>query len=414
MPNQPNRLGEKLRRVRADKGLGLREVAAHAGVNHGYLSQLERGEIAQPAPQILHKLAGGYDEPFPVLMRWAGYIEEDPGQLPRNQARALKYMGNQDLTDQELKAIKAILDLRRQSAGFPIHVRLDGPIPANELRGIRQHAIALVREAAVLGHLPTPLDELARVANLVRAGDITLTLSEKRKLRQVFGDTVDTVLRRLQGAIHFPSGEFFVASGMNPRKQRFVEAHEIGHAILPWQREIFAYLDDEHNLCSDVRDRFEREANQTAIELLAQGDLLRREADDSTITSELIERLSEKYQISLQATSRRVVEESRQQCALAIAHRAYFSGPLMPYHLYCSATFEQRFRWKALPYNLFVTRAMQAATREDPPLPAIHRDAAGASVGLGLQVIDTPWAILLVFRPIPIAHAQAVPVLAVG
>ena len=53
-------------------------------------------------------------------------------------------------------------------------------------------------------------------------------------------------------------------------------AQEIGHGVLPWQSEL-AYLDDEYRLRDDVCIRFEPEANQAAIELLAQGDALRRE-----------------------------------------------------------------------------------------------------------------------------------------
>ena len=45
-------LGERLRELRESQGRTLREVAAKAGVNHGYLSQLERGEVSQPAPAM--------------------------------------------------------------------------------------------------------------------------------------------------------------------------------------------------------------------------------------------------------------------------------------------------------------------------------------------------------------------------
>ena len=83
-------LGDRLREHREQRGWSLREVAGRAGVNHGDLSQLERNEVAEPAPSMLHKLATGYNEPFLVLMQWAGYVEEG---LSANQARALSYSG---------------------------------------------------------------------------------------------------------------------------------------------------------------------------------------------------------------------------------------------------------------------------------------------------------------------------------
>src|ERR1700733_409719 len=68
----PPMLGERLRAIRTERGLSLREVERRSGVNSGYLSQLERNEIANPTPSVLQKVARAYDEPFTVLMRWAG------------------------------------------------------------------------------------------------------------------------------------------------------------------------------------------------------------------------------------------------------------------------------------------------------------------------------------------------------
>lgn len=105
-------LGDRLRTLRASEGWSLREVAAKAGVNHGYLSQLERGEVSQPAPSMLHRLAEGYGESFVTLMRWAGYVDAEGPGVSANQARALSYLGD-DVSDEELSAIKAVLEAIR-------------------------------------------------------------------------------------------------------------------------------------------------------------------------------------------------------------------------------------------------------------------------------------------------------------
>ena len=112
-------LGSRLRQLRNKKDLGLREAATRAGITHGYLSQIESDKVKEPAPQVLQKLAEAYDEPFILLMQWAGYLEEDPEGLSANQARALKIVG--DPTDNELKAIRAVLDaIRSGGASFPV------------------------------------------------------------------------------------------------------------------------------------------------------------------------------------------------------------------------------------------------------------------------------------------------------
>src|SRR5918996_6222922 len=85
-------LGARLRETREGSGLTLREVERRTGLNTGYLSQLERGEVSQPTPAVLQKVAVGYGIPFHVLMRWVGYVEEGESLSP-NQARALSYLG---------------------------------------------------------------------------------------------------------------------------------------------------------------------------------------------------------------------------------------------------------------------------------------------------------------------------------
>ena len=77
------KLGERLRELRERQKISLREMERRSGINSGYLSQLERNEIAQPTPSVLNRLAAHYGEPVSVLMEWAGYIETDPEGLSR-------------------------------------------------------------------------------------------------------------------------------------------------------------------------------------------------------------------------------------------------------------------------------------------------------------------------------------------
>ncbi len=388
-------LGAQLRERREGKGLGLREVAAAAGVTHGYLSQLEREAITQPAPAILHKLSIGYDEPFDLLMRWAGYIESSP--LSPNQERALRYMG-EDLSDDELQAIRAVLNaIRGRRAGLSFK-SLDAPLTAHEVQLLRRHAEALLRQAGAFGVVPTPVDELLRVSKLVAADEIYLDVEEKRRLRSIFGDLVDTVLTRLQGVIHFRSREVWTNPDHNEQRRRFVVCHEIGHNVLPWHRGLFAYLDDNERLRADHAVQFEREANQAAIELLAQGDRLRAEADDSQLTFAQIANLSVRYGISLQATARRVVEESRHEYALIIAYRGSLTGKLMP-HLYCSPSFDERFRWLGKTVKHPEFHELLSDTNGVIDVPIGTMDLSGKPVFLARQILETRRAKLFLFAP---------------
>lgn len=398
---QDQLIGDRLRELRESNGWSLREVATKAGVNHGYLSQLERGDVSQPAPAMLHKLSEGYDEPFGVLMRWAGYIEEDDSGITSNQARALSYLGD-DVSDDELEAIKAVLTaIRMKRPTFSMHAAsLDGELPDDDRQRIRQHVLALLRKADAVGVFPTPLEQVMEVAQLVAAGDITLDLEERRQLRKRFGSLVDLVLDRLQGAIHFKAREVWVKSEMHVLRRRFVTAHEIGHDVLPWQRDVLAYLDDHERLRSDVRLVYERQANQAAIELLAQGDALRKEADDSRLTVRLISELSAKYQISMQATARRTVEESRQEAALAVRFRGS-SGHLGPNHVYCSRSFATRFGWDLSGAPVEAIRAANEAAATFGVAEFNALDRTKSFVPMGAERVDTTYALLSLFTPAP-------------
>lgn len=391
-------LGGRLRQRRESRGWSLREVAAKAGVNHGYLSQLERGDVAEPAPSMLHKVAEGYDAPFQVLMQWAGYVESSEGDLTPNQAMALKYLGS-DISEDELEAIRAVLDVLRRRATFgAAEERLDGHLAGEELGAIRDQVLRLLRRSDALGVVPTPLDHVMEVSRLVAAGEITLEEAEKLQLREVFGSLVDKVLNSLQGIIHRGAREIWVQPDLPVLRRQFVTAHEIGHDLLPWQREL-AYVDDEKRLRDDVRIRFEREANQAAIELLAQGDALRQEADDSRITVSLLSDLSAKYLISLQATARRVTEETLQDAAMAIRFRGQ-SGAVGPYHVYCSRTFQARFGWASTTLPAEARTAARDAAGAFAGLKFFASDLSARFVEMTVETVETPYAFLALYAPV--------------
>lgn len=69
-------LGAYLKSLRTGLDLSLRSVeeATDQEVSNAYLSQLERGKILKPSPNILHALATVYQCSYPKLMERAGYV----------------------------------------------------------------------------------------------------------------------------------------------------------------------------------------------------------------------------------------------------------------------------------------------------------------------------------------------------
>ncbi|MGI5865811.1 MAG: helix-turn-helix domain-containing protein [Myxococcales bacterium] len=72
------RLGERIRRKRAELKLGLRETAAKVGISPTYLSRIETmDEKTPPAEDVIRKLATLLNDNFDELMQLAGRVPED-------------------------------------------------------------------------------------------------------------------------------------------------------------------------------------------------------------------------------------------------------------------------------------------------------------------------------------------------
>ena len=72
------KLGERIRRVRGERGLKLRETAGKVGISATYLSRIETNEEkSPPAEEVLRKLADLLEDDLDVLMQLAGRVAAD-------------------------------------------------------------------------------------------------------------------------------------------------------------------------------------------------------------------------------------------------------------------------------------------------------------------------------------------------
>jgi len=113
---QPRELGALLSDLRTAKGFSLREVEEATGnaVSNAYLSQLEKGRIKKPSPNILHSLAEVYVVPYETLMEKAGYLM--PAGQGGGRRKRLAVFAIDDLTaeeEEELLKYLAFLRSRR-------------------------------------------------------------------------------------------------------------------------------------------------------------------------------------------------------------------------------------------------------------------------------------------------------------
>jgi transcriptional regulator with XRE-family HTH domain len=114
---RPNELGGLLADLRTAKGFSLREVeeATDKAVSNAYLSQLEKGKIRKPSPNVLHSLAAVYGVPYERLMEKVGYLLPSKGGA---RQRRLAAFAIDDLTaeeEEELLKYLAFLRSRKPS-----------------------------------------------------------------------------------------------------------------------------------------------------------------------------------------------------------------------------------------------------------------------------------------------------------
>jgi len=66
-------IGRYLKGLRKASSLSLRAVEQRTGISNAFISQLESGQVKQPSPIMLYKLAELYGAPYEILMEKAGY-----------------------------------------------------------------------------------------------------------------------------------------------------------------------------------------------------------------------------------------------------------------------------------------------------------------------------------------------------
>jgi len=110
----PKELGGLLADLRTARGFTLRQVeeAADNGVSNAYLSQLEKGKVRKPSPNVLHSLAEVYAVPYESLMEKAGYLLPSGGS-EGGRRRRLNAFRIDDLTAEEEEELLTYLAFLR-------------------------------------------------------------------------------------------------------------------------------------------------------------------------------------------------------------------------------------------------------------------------------------------------------------
>lgn len=88
MLKQPSRFGPYLRKLRMQRGIGLRKLAMTIGISPTYLSKVERGEMPPPAERQVIALANTLGQDKDIFLGIAGRIPSDlPAIIQKNPGK---------------------------------------------------------------------------------------------------------------------------------------------------------------------------------------------------------------------------------------------------------------------------------------------------------------------------------------
>jgi hypothetical protein len=184
--------------------------------------------------------------------------------------------------------------------------------------------------------LPTPLDAVAKVADITEIIDISQLPADiaARKPR---------AMRRLLGALLHRERVAFVDLSQCEPRARLTKAHEIGHQIIPWHQAAFQ-LDDEERLLGATHDKLETEAYLAGGHLIFQGQRFLKHALDYQVTIATPIALAPDYGASRHATIRYYVLHHPDAVALLVAGRyQHHDGAVPIWTSVESATFAAKY-----------------------------------------------------------------------
>lgn len=198
----------------------------------------------------------------------------------------------------------------------------DSSLTPGQRARVRKEAERALREAGALGVFPTPVDQIMAAAHVTVVKEDVLNPSFLAKLRskaEGAGQAVKRALSKVLGLFHASEGLVFLNQTLIAVKKRFVSLHEAGHGFMPWQRPMYAVVEDcEKALDASTAELFDREANVFASEVLFQLDAFRDMAEGEPFEIWTPVNLARRFDASNYAAIRQYVAKNHRACAVVV------------------------------------------------------------------------------------------------
>lgn len=198
----------------------------------------------------------------------------------------------------------------------------DCTLTPGQLAIIRREAERALREAGALGVFPTPVERIMSVADVTEVKEDLLSPGLLAKIRagaEKAGGLLKSAISKVMGLFHASAGLVYLDQSLIEVKKRFVRLHEAAHGFLPWQRPLYAVVEDcDKSLDPNAADLFDREANVFASEVLFQLDAFSDMAESRTFEVWTPVRLAKQFNASIYASIRQYVSKNRRACAVIV------------------------------------------------------------------------------------------------
>lgn len=284
----------------------------------------------------------------------------------------------------------------------------DSSVDARTRRQIRETADLLLRKAGAYGRFPTPVPDLVAAAELQLEMDISLNSGFLQRLYAELSESVKRALDKVLGVLDRQGRFIYLDQSVHEKKRVFLSLHEIAHDFLPWQRDLWAFLEEsEHTIDPDMREQFEREANVFAGDVLFQVDAFRDEAADLPLGMGSVLKLSQRYGSSFYAAARRYAATHHKPCALVVFDQPHppSAKRLTVRRTIHSQAFYQRFG-KGYWADSYGPESVFTINRPEPekaffrPIPIRLRNLREETEEMRLEAFDSGFQIhYLIFPP---------------
>jgi hypothetical protein len=169
---------------------------------------------------------------------------------------------------------------------------------------LETHTKRLLLDAAALGRLPTPVDDIVAASNLTEPGESVLSDSAIARAPQYLRVALQSFKHKIRAVLDRRAREIHLDPDLGIEGRRsFARLHEVAHDVAPWQREL-VQADGDRELSPEVRALFEREANVGAAQLLFQQGLLGRVAGHYKVGIRTIIEVATTFGATVRATAR--------------------------------------------------------------------------------------------------------------